>query len=496
VLRAFIAGCILLVPSAVLDASQAALAGTAIVIRDRTALRAAPRAGAQMQAMLWRGELLEIRGARLDYLQVYDFRRERGGFVHTSLVSSLTLTAQEAPELLSVVRFVRDTAGAEALGIGYVAAYVQSAPAEILRGAAGIEAMDALGTFADRLARRASTVRVPSHSAETTLAAHLDVAARYGVRYTNHEYAGRMVICYDGEAFQRVLATNSAPAQRARAVLGLTRAECMGDDLSPLERARITEWQAQVLDAVEVAALPAYVRNRVLIRRASALSTLAFQRARQGQSADAAAARAITALAAVDKAELPDADRAAYGEAALRVSASRWAAVAPAPAPERPGQLRIRTAPGEPGETCVSLIDGRRAGGNVLAQRCTYGIVWTASETHNREENALTLAVQPLAAWRELWLFRKQAKGWTVRVLPPAASEPEIGYVEFAGWVPGGTRMLVAREARSEGRVLRRFEIVRLDTLAVVRRAGRPGMLGAFRRWQDPSWKNQTLSMR
>jgi len=494
VLRAFFVGCILLVPSGILEASQTAVPGTAIVIRDRTTLRAAPRAGAQTQAMLWRGEMLEIRGARLDYLRVYDFRRERGGFVHSSLVRRLTLKAEEAPELLSVVRFVRDTAGAETLGMGYVAAYVQAAPAEILRGAAGIEAMDALGTFADRLARRASSGRARSHSAETAIAAHLDVAARYGVRYTNPEHAGRMLICYDGQAFQRVLAANSAPEQRARAVLGLTRAECMSDAIAPLERARTTEWQTQVLDAVDVAALPAYLRNRVLVRRASAWSALVFQRARQGQAADAAAARAITELAAVDQAELPDADRAAYGNAALRVSASRWAAVLPAP--EKPAKLRIRTAPGEPGETCVSLIDNRRAAGETLVHRCTYGIVWTASVTRNREGNALTLAVQTLTAWRELWLFRKEANGWTVRVLPPAASEPDIGYVEFAGWVPGGTRMLVAREARSEGQVLRRFEIVRLDTLAVVRRAGKPSVLGAFRRWQDPSWKQQTLSMR
>jgi len=62
--------------------------------------------------------------------------------------------------------------------------------------------------------------------------------------------------------------------------------------------------------------------------------------------------------------------------------------------------------------------------------------------------------------------------------------------------VPGGTQVLVAREARGEGRYRRNFELVRLDTLATVRQAGDPGLLGAFQRWQDPSWRRQTLSLR
>jgi len=37
---------------------------------------------------------------------------------------------------------------------------------------------------------------------------------------------------------------------------------------------------------------------------------------------------------------------------------------------------------------------------------------------------------------------------------------------------------------------------MRLDTLAVARQASDPGVLGAFQRWQDPSWKAQTLSLR
>src|SRR6476659_340794 len=89
--------------------AMAATIQTAIVTSDQAALRAAPRDSAQQQAQLWQGELLEVRGERLDYLQVYDHRRERGGFVKASQVQRTALAPAEAPELLSVLRFVRDT---------------------------------------------------------------------------------------------------------------------------------------------------------------------------------------------------------------------------------------------------------------------------------------------------------------------------------------------------------------------------------------------------
>jgi len=56
--------------------------------------------------------------------------------------------------------------------------------------------------------------------------------------------------------------------------------------------------------------------------------------------------------------------------------------------------------------------------------------------------------------------------------------------------------MPVAREARGEGRYKRSFELVRLDGLATVRQASDPSLLGAFQRWQDPAWKQATVSVR
>jgi hypothetical protein len=82
-----------------------------------------------------------------------------------------------------------------------------------------------------------------------------------------------------------------------------------------------------------------------------------------------------------------------------------------------------------------------------------------------------------------------------VRVLPPAATAPHIGYAEFAGWAPAD-RMLVAREARGDGRYRRSFEVVRLDTLATVSHGTEPSGLREFQRWQDASWKSGTVSLR
>jgi len=298
-----------------------------------------------------------------------------------------------------------------------------------------------------------------------------------------------------------VLATAAPAAAQARAALALTRPECVPSDLSPRQAHEWDGWRAQVLERVDSAGLPGYVHNRIAMRRSHVWGALAWQHARWGQAEASAAAarRALGELASVRRAELLEADAAAWNDAVMQANASRWAAV---PAPEGDGvpagpRPSVLAVPGEPGQTCVLLVDGRHGPERPLARRCTHAHVWLQSASVNREGNAVALAVQPAAGWRELWLFRRARGGaWAVEVLPPGAVTPGLGYAEFAGWVPGGQQVLVAREARGEGRYRRQYEVVSLDSLAVQRQAPEASALGPFQRWADPQWKRLSPSVR
>jgi hypothetical protein len=489
----------------------------ALVVQDALPLRAAPRATGAPLATLGPGELVELRGARMDYLQVYDATIERGGYVRASGLRPLALAAEEAPELLALLRFLRDRPGMEALGLGVGAAYLKAAPA----GTIGAEAFDALGTLAERLAWRANaaaarTAGGAARPGDAAVAVQLQVAASLGVHIDSIERDGALRLCYDGEAFRHVLALAPTPAQAARAVLALTRPDCVAPDLPPLQRWQLDHANAALLERVDASGLQPYERNRLRLRRAGVWAALAFEYSRrlavEGSAVAAptglppvsaadvrhAGEQALEALAGVDKAELADDDQAAYADAAIRVGASRWAAEA-APAGAAPAGLGVVALPGAPGETCVLLVDAKRGAAAPLARRCTYGTVWAASARANAAGTALALAVQPLAAWRELWVFRKTAEGWSLHVLPPADDAAGPGYVEFAGWVPGTGQLLVAREAGAAayaGRTTRSFELVDAGTLATLRRAEAPSGLVAFQRWQDPAWRRITVSLR
>ena len=414
--------------------------GYAIVLQDETPLRPAPGAAAAASAVLWQGETLEVRGERLDYLQVWDYARERGGYVRASQVRRLTLSEEETPELLAVLRFLRELPGSEALGIGIAAAYIEAAPPERLNGPDGVAALEAMGALAERLARRAMATRLQKAAA---VSAHLEVAASYGVRFVTVEMNGRMRLCYDGAAYRKILVLHATEEQRARAMLALSDPACTKPELI----------LAELADAVDEAKLPAYLRSRVLIRRAALWSSVAYQRARKGEEGADAAERALKALAAVDGAELAGADRRAHAEAKLRVAASRVALAKPVAAQ----RIHVVAAAADAGRTCVEL---RSPKGEELAKRCTYGLVWPASAVANREGTALALAVQPLDGWRELWLFRKQKNRWTLRIVPPVAAAPGVGTAEFAGWAPG--RVRVAHAAMVDGRVLKSVRLLRI----------------------------------
>jgi len=491
----------------------------ALVAFDRTPLRAAPREGAPVHAELALGDLLEVRGQRLDHLQVYDHRRERAGFVRAEAVRRLPLPAaqgSDAYELLSVVRFLRHAPGQEALGMAYVAAYLQAAPAERIDA----EPFDALGVMAERLAHRASRAR----GGEAAVA-QVEAVAAYGVRYATLEREGRLQLCYDGEAFRRVLALRPAPAEQARAMLALTRHDCVDPALTPTARMALDAWRADLLDLPWPRGyndLPQLMKNRLHLRRAGLWAARAHQQARLGKPAQAAAERALAELAAVDKGEFTDDDQLEYTEAAIRVGAARWAAVGQdAMARASAAGLRLVVSAGsEPGQTCVQLLAAETAAtrGQAprrLAERCTFGTVWTPSLAVRPGGDALVLAVQPLEGWTELWLFRaegtltadassvaaetagRERQPWRIDVLPPAASAPGLGYIEFAGWVPGAQpRLLIARESRIEGRFHRRFEVLALDSLDPVKQASTPNLLVAFGQHSDAQWRKRTVALR
>ena len=404
--------------------------GFAIVVQDDTALRPLAGSSARPLALLAQGETLEVRGERLDYLAVWDYARERGGFVRATQVRRLALTADEAPELLAVLRFLRGVPGAEPLGIAIGAAYIEAAPAERLNGAEGVEALEALGAMAERMARKPSR--------------HVEVMARYGVRFVTVPANGRVRLCYDGTVHRKILALQASEEQRARALLALSEPACAKPEMTLAER----------LGALDTTRMPPYVRSRVQIRRAALWSSIAYQRARRGEEPRAAAERSLEALAAVDRAQLAEVDRRAYADAEMRVGAARVALAQAI----RPGRgIRIAVGPGGPGQSCVSLID---SAGSRLAHRCTYGVVWEASAVANREGTALALAVQPADGWRELWLFRKRRNRWSIAIVPPALAAPGVGTAEFAGWSPG--RVRVAQAALVDGRLTRSLRMMRL----------------------------------
>jgi hypothetical protein len=462
-----------------------AVVGTlAIVIQDHAALRTAPRSSTTELTRLWQGDVLEIRSEHAGYLKVYDYRRERGGYLRGDSAQPIELSETAAPELLAVLRFLRGSPGSEALGISYGAAYLKAAPSQAITA----EPFDAIAQMAERLADQASG----SADHLTEFAPHLEVAEKLGVRMRDFERNGRMQVCYDGELYRRVLTFPGArPEERARAVLGLTRPDCIDPDLGPVPRASVDIERSQLLEQVKEGELNAMTRSRLHARRATVWASLAYEQDRRHEPADAAAGRARAELLAVDSAELGDDRRPEYVDAVLRVSAIRWAGELPAP---QPGRLTLSAALGGPGQTCVALEDANQPRAAIV-RRCTYGIVRMASIQRIPQGPALVLAVQPLESWRELWVFHEKAGSWTVDVLSPGLDNPEEGYVDFAGYAPGTRRLLIAKELKDRGRFRRSFEELRLDDLAPVRQASSPELLRDFGRWQDVAWRRDTLAL-
>ena len=490
--------------------TTAAIILIALVADDPAVLRNAPRDDAPAQATLWRGDWLEVRGETAGFLRVYDHRHERPGYVRPTIVRVHRLEAASTPELAAVVRFLRDANGSESLGIGYAALALRAAPT----GADTSEILAAIGTMADRLARRASATRADGRNA--VLTAHIEVAESYGVKFKSVDAAAsgngtgapRARLCYDGEAWARVLtAPTAAPVERARAALSVASRACQDRTTLALAPAEARAWndrRIQALQSIEYpveAALPAALLGRIRLRRAEAFAWRAFDEGRRGNldPAGRAEGTAVHELALTDRGVLAPEDAELYEEVAIRVAASRWATE---PEQKAPGKRAVEVlfVPRGEGETCVQVVQTSSAGKTrTLGQRCTYGLVWKNALRWAPSGSVATVAVQPLAAWTEVWVLRRgDDASWTIETLTPATSDPDtaVGYVEAAGFSPDGGRLLVVREARAAGQITRRFQVLETATLVVEKWAGRADKLGAFKRWGSPSWRAGTLALR
>jgi hypothetical protein len=478
-----------------------ALAAAAIVQNDGVSLRSAARDSAAEHAALTQGDLLEVRGQRLDYLQVYDHRRERAGYVKATSVRPINLDATQMPHFLSVVRFLRDSSNQEALGISYAQSYLK-----VSGGATKdpdyAEVLDAVGKMADRLAARTAKQASKDHTAQ-----QIEGVGFLGVRMVSIDQHGQQRLCYDGKAYEQLLGLDVPPSYKLNATLALTQPNCIDSGLTIVQRRDLDASRLRTLDTLkesDLTALTGLERNRYRHRKAAVLASLSFatQRALNNgialgtassdamQSVKLYAAQAIENLAAVDKGELSDQDKAQYDETALRVGAIRLAAQ---PAVVLPKTMSI--VAGEPGQTCL-VVD--------TARRCTYGVVWPQSLSVSPNGLMMSIAVQPTETWREVWLLRKVDNTWVVDVLPPSTEAPNlgsgVGVVEFAGWVPADTkqeaRILVARDTLEKTKVQTRFEVLRAASLSVEARANHPQTLFAFAKFQQASWRAATLTVR
>ena len=445
----------------------------AVLVGDKVALRAQPERESSQQATLWKGDWVEVRGEKRGWLQVYDHRHDRPGWIAKGTVRVVDVDDKHAPALRAIVDFVRDTPGSESLGIAYAALYMKAAT----QVDAALWA--SIGVMAQRLAQRVST-----GASDATASEQLAVAQSWGLKFDSVDDR----VCYDGDAFAQVLAGSAAPADAAVAVLGLTDPACTSALLGTPERQIQDATRAALIERVDPTTVPGPLGNELRMRRAEVQARLAWSTARHGDVAVAATAAeaAVGAFARVDKAELADEDRAVYDATALVVAASRPASdvfVA-----DQAEKVALDIAAGEPGETCVAL-------GN--AKQCTHGQVWAGSFRIAPDHAAAAVAVEPLPGWLELWMFRKGDDGnWMIDVLPPTTDGVDLGYVELAGWSPDGKRAVVVREGRAAGAVHRSFEVVVMGTLAVERQAGSLGGLGGAKAWAAKAWRARTVALR
>lgn len=468
----------------------------AIVVEDATPMRAAPSDAAPRQAELWRGDWLEVRGQVPGYLQVWDHRHERPGYVREWRVRTYETAPSSAPELRAVVRFLRDSPGAESLGLGYAALFLKCAAA----GEPASDVHDAIGVMAERLARRASATTQSAPGA--VLAEHRAVAESYGVAFVTSEREGRIQLAYDGDAFRTVLATSHDPAERARAALALSADTALAGDASPVVVRTWNEWRRDVLVQVEPSELPPHVAGPLRLRRARVLAWLAHAYAAidDAERARESAGKALFELSQVDRGALVPDDVPLLDDTAVRVAAVRDAAALGVAAEKMGGgKLAVEVRRGEDGRTCIAVRPAAATGAGAapLTERCTFGVVWSSSTRVSARGNAVAIAVQPLPSWTELWVFRERAPGgWGVDLVVPGATTPGAGYVEAAGFSADGQRLAVVREVMVDGRRKKSFEVLATRDLTTEIQSPTLERFASFRKVAAPDWQVTTLALR
>jgi len=451
----------------------------AVIAGDKVSLRAGPERTAAQSAVLFKGDWLEVRGEKKDWLKVYDHRHERPGWVARGVARQIELTEKQAPALRAVAEFLRDAPGSESLGIAYAGLYMKvAAPKDI-----DAPLLVAVGVMAQRLAVRASTTDANSHASE-----QLEVAQSWGIAFASVERADGARICYDGAAFRDALALAPEKPDQATAVLGLTDPACERQTATATERQTRDEAALALLDKVDPTQVPGPIGNRVRLRRAVTASRLAWALARHGDAkAGKLAETAVSAFARIDQPELADDDTADWQAAALEVAAARWASAAPPTLGKQDPKLVVTA--GEAGETCVAI--------DKSPTKCTHGQLWAHSLRFAPGKRAAVLAVEPLPGWLELWMFRKgDDGGWMVDVLAPSTDGIDLGYVELAGWSPDGKHAVIVREARDAGTVHKTYEALELGTLAPAKQSQTLRGLGDARAWVTSEWRGRTLALR
>lgn len=289
---------------------------------------------------------------------------------------------------------------------------------------------------------------------------------------------------------------------RAHAALALTEPSCLDPATLPSAALATVKWQSEVLDKVDPSAADVTAHDRAMlqVRRATVRAMLAYYAARTGdiQVAKDASEGAKRALALADRAALGEDARLPYDEAALRVASVRGAKDTPATSPG----LAVGVTPGAPGQTCVHITPK----GQAPFDHCTYSVVWPSSLRIAPHDAAVTLAASPLPGWNELLVFRRTNTGWAAEALTPATLDPDLGYVETAGFSPDGAYVFVVREWRASGPLgapntlapwtSRTFQQVAIADLHVEKQKPSLADFPVFRKWQSPDWVRDSVALR